>query len=184
MPTTQEEKPAKPRQRSRKAAETRKAKAAPPTQVLPEQVAPEAEPVSVALEPVEAELVEATQIEATAAEAVPVTIEKPAETALSGEVLLPEVRDPVTAVAGPADFVLVLGDYTRNSWAARRLLVERLMAARSFGEVMEIQGEFARQAYANFVTQSQRISVLYGEWAQQFFRPFDELAGPRTRTVR
>jgi hypothetical protein len=55
---------------------------------------------------------------------------------------------------------------------------------RSIDEAIEIQGEFAKQAYANFLAHSERICVLYGEWAQQFFRPFDKFATQWTRIGR
>jgi len=67
-------------------------------------------------------------------------------------------------------------DYTRKSFEESRFLVEKLMGVRSLDKAMEIQAEFARQAYANFVAQSQNICELYSELARQTFRPWEGLA--------
>jgi hypothetical protein len=114
-----------------------------------------------------------------------VAMEKaPEKATLIGEVLPPEVRDPARRIAGLPAIALAYGDYTRTSWANGRLLAERLMTVRSLSEAVEIHGEFAKQAYANFVTQSQRISALYGEWAQPFFVPLETFSTGWTRIGR
>jgi Phasin protein len=197
MPTTQEEKPAKPRQRSRK-TDQRKAKGEKKVEVRSEE-----NPVSAVMAPIEADEVEIAQVEVTPVEITPVevtpveiaavevaalaiapvaiTMEKAEDVALSGEVLPPEVREHAPQTAGAQAIALAYGDYTRKSLLAGRFLVERLITVRSFDEAFEIQGEFARQAYENFVAHSERICELYGAWAQQYFRPFDKFATQWTR---
>ena len=194
MPTTREEKPAaKSRQRNRK-TDQRKAKGEKKVEVRPEadpvsaimapmeaaqEVAPvevtPAEITAVEITPVEITPVEIAPIEIASVEVapVPVTVETEAVAALSGEVL-PPVREHAPQTAGAQAIALAYGDYTRKSWLTGRFLVERLITARSFDEAIEIQGDFARQAYANFVAHSERICELYGAWAQQCFRPFDK----------
>ena len=203
MPTTQEEKPAKPRQRSRK-TDQRKAKGEKKVEVRSEE-----NPVSAVMAPIEAAEVEIAQVaqveiaqveiaevevtpvEIAAAEVaavaiapVAITMEKAEEVALSGEVLPPEVREHAPQTAGAQAIALAYGDYTRKSLLAGRFLVERLVTVRSFDEAFEIQGEFARQAYENFVAHSERICELYGAWAQQYFRPFDTFAAPGIKADR
>jgi len=203
MPTTQEEKPAKPRQRSRK-TDQRKAKGEKKVEVRSEE-----NPVSAVMAPIEAaeveiaqvaqvEIAQAVQVEIAEVEVTPVeiaavevapvaiapvaiTMEKAEEVALSGEVLPPEVREHAPQTAGAQAIALAYGDYTRKSLLAGRFLVERLVTVRSFDEAFEIQGEFARQAYENFVAHSERICELYGAWAQQYFRPFDTFAAQWNR---
>jgi hypothetical protein len=197
MPTTREEKPtAKSRQRNRK-TDQRKAKGEKKVEVRPE-----VDPVSAIVTPMEAAPVETTPVEVTPAEITPVeitpveiapveiapveiaavevapvamTVETAAVTALSGEVL-PPVREHAPQTAGAQAIALAYGDYTRKSWLNGRFLVERLITARSLDEAVEIQGEFAKQAYANFVAHSERICELYGAWAEQCFRPFENVA--------
>jgi hypothetical protein len=200
MPTTQEEKPAKPRQRSRK-TDQRKAKGEKKVEVRSEE-----NPVSAVMAPIEAAEVEIAQVaqvetaeveiaevdvapvEIAAVDVAPVevaavaiaptaiTMEKAENAALSGEVLPPEVREHAPQTAGAEAIALAYGDYTRKSLLAGRFLVERLVTVRSFDEAFEIQGEFARQAYENFVAHSEKICELYGAWAQQYFRPVDKFA--------
>jgi hypothetical protein len=177
MPTTQEEKPAKPRQRSRK-ADQRNQKGEPRATTTPEldQTSAIVAPAAVEVEPAEVEPVAIAALE----EATEV------EVALSGEVLPPDAANtmpPLNTVSFQT-VAQAYGDYTRKSWQASRFLVERLITVRTFDEAIEIQGEFAKQAYANFVTQSERICELYGELAKQFFRPFEKFATERTRIGR
>jgi len=178
MPTIEEEKPAKPRQRSRKTADQRTAKAGQKAQAQAVDEAVDdagSDVVSPAIAPIEAAEVDAEPV---------VALETAPEAALSGEVLPPEIRNPVPEAAGLPAIVQAYDDYTRKSWLTGRFLVERMITVRSFDEAIEIQGEFAKQAYANFLVHSERICVLYGEWAQQFFRSFDKLATQWTRISR
>ena len=168
MPTIQEEKAAKRRARNRK-ADQRGSKGG-QKQV---EVKAEVDPVSPMV--AEPEVVEA---EVAAVEVAPVVAMEPVvvaerveETALVGEVLPPEVLKPAPHVDGFQAMAQAYGEYTKKSWLNGRFLMERLIAARTFDEAIEIQGEFAKQAYTNFLTQSQKMCVLYGEWTQQFFRP-------------
>jgi hypothetical protein len=172
MPTTQEEKPAKSRARNRKAdqrssksrqqqVEVRAAEPDPVSPMVAEAEVAEAEMAAVDVAPAAAE-----------ADVAPVVaMEKVVEPALSGEVLPPEIPQAASQAAPLQAIAQAYGEYTQKSWLNGRVLVERLIAVRSFDEAIEIQGEFAKQAYTNFLTQSERICVLYGEWAQQFFRP-------------
>jgi len=65
------------------------------------------------------------------------------------------------------------GDYTKKSLQDTRSFVEKLMGVRSLDKAIEIQSEFARQAYETFVAESQKISELYSELAKQIFKPFE-----------
>ena len=181
MSTTQRDKPTgKPRQRSRK-ADQRNQKGEPQAAVRPDQNETRA-----IVAPAEAERAPAAM--AVAEDVADTTPSDTAlsEAALSGEMLPPDIRD-TTSPSNPLGLQSVAqayGDYTRKSWQASRFLVERLVTARTFDEAIEIQGEFAKQAYANFLAQSERICELYGELAKQFFRPFDKFATGWTRIGR
>jgi hypothetical protein len=94
---------------------------------------------------------------------------------LIGEVAPADV--PSIATAAPAanheislqTIANAYGDYTKRSFQEARSFVEKLMVARSFDKAIEIQTEFARQAYENFVAESQKIYELYSELAKQIF---------------
>ena len=177
MPTTQQDKPtAKARQRSRK-ADQRNQKGEPQAAVSPDL--DQTNPIAA---PAEAE----AQVEVEAAPAAMAALEEVTEVALSGEVLPPDAGD-TTPSLNAVSFQTVAqayGDYTRKSWQAGRFLVERLITVRTLDEAIVVQSEFAKQAYVNFVAQSERICELYGELAKQFFRPFEKFATERTRIGR
>jgi hypothetical protein len=109
-------------------------------------------------------------------------------TAAPADVPLPGELEPanagsigatVPADSHPIDMQTIANayrDYTRKSLQESRFLVEKLIGVRSFDRAMEVQTEFARQAYADFVAQSQRIFALYGELARQTLRPWQGFA--------
>jgi hypothetical protein len=49
---------------------------------------------------------------------------------------------------------------------------------------VEVQTEFAKQAYETFVAESQKIRQLYGELAKQTLKPLQGLTGKTTRGAR
>jgi len=101
---------------------------------------------------------------------------------LIGEVIPPDVppagtTQPAAGFAGGIHAIAnAYSDYTRKSFQESRSFVERLMGVRSFEEAIEVQGEFAKLAYANFVAESQKMVGLYGQLARQFFRPWGFVA--------
>jgi hypothetical protein len=179
MPTTQEEKSAKARSRSRKADQRRSKSGQPQVEQPQVEMTAEPDPVSPMVaetDPMVAEAEVAAAVEAAPTVATEQAFEQASEPALSGEVLPREVIAPQSGVDGLQAIAQAYGDYTRKSWLNSRFLIERLMTVRSFDEAVQIQGEFTKQAYTNFLVQSERICVLYGEWTQQFFRPIEKLA--------
>jgi hypothetical protein len=98
---------------------------------------------------------------------------------LTGEVLPPDVSS--TRATAPIDYhpvslqtiVHAYANYSIRSFEENRSFVEKLIAVRSFDQAIEVQTGFARQAYANFVAESQKICELYGELARQIVRPWE-----------
>ena len=110
----------------------------------------------------------------------------PVEAPLVGEVL-PPIGATALADHGPVTIRTIAaayGDYTTRSFEEGTSFVAKLMGARSFDKAIEVQTEFARQAYANFFAQSQRICELYGELAKQAFRPWERFAAKVTQGGR
>src|SRR5205823_1419274 len=75
-------------------------------------------------------------------------------------------------------------DYTRKSLEETTSFVEKLTGVRSLDKAIEIQAEFAKQAYETFVAESQRICELYSELAKQIFKPFAGLLAKVTHSGR
>jgi Phasin protein len=93
----------------------------------------------------------------------------------------PATTPPAVAPAStpPIDFQIIAtaySDYTRKSLEQTRSFAEKLAGVRSLDKAIEIQTEFARQAYETFVTESQKIRELYSGLARQSFeRTFAKL---------
>jgi phasin family protein len=64
------------------------------------------------------------------------------------------------------------GDYTRKSLEETTSFIDKLTGVRSLDKAIEIQAEFAKQAYETFIAESQRICELYSELTRQIFKPF------------
>src|SRR5258707_5213005 len=102
------------------------------------------------------------------------------------------VDAPSIGAAAPADNVPVsmqtianaYSDYTRKSLEETTSFVEKLTGMRSLDKAIEIQAEFAKQAYETFVAESQRICELYSELARQIFKPFAGLLAKATHSGR
>jgi phasin family protein len=163
MSTTHRDKPSgKPRQRSRKADQR--------SQKSDQQRSPE-------LDQRDAK----EQIDATVASTDASTI---------GTVALADA--PSTGAVAPADnfpisiqtIVNAHGDYTKKSFQETRTFVEKLVGVRSLDKAIEIQTEFARQAYETFVAESQKICELYSELAKQILKPLEGFMAKVTQAGR
>jgi hypothetical protein len=100
-----------------------------------------------------------------------------------------DTRQQVDAAVAPADDLAIdfqtiataYGDYTRKSLEETRAFVEKLSGVRSLDKAIEIQTEFAKQAYETFVMESQKIRKLYRGLAKQSFKPLEDLAKTKER---
>jgi hypothetical protein len=185
MSTTQQDKPGgKPRKRGQK-ADRRGQK--PGQQQSPKLDQPDESEISAMVASTDA-MVASTDVSASDAAApaemsligevdVPLTGEVDAP--LIGEVLPPDVSS--MRATAPIDYhpislqtiVHAYANYSIRSFEENRSFVEKLIAVRSFDQAIEVQTGFARQAYTNFVAESQKICELYGELARQIFRPWE-----------
>ena len=179
MSTTQQDKPgAKQRQRNRKADQRnqksqQKAAGGHDQGRIDPIVAPVEAVAPIEAAPVEIAPVEAAPIEVAPTEAASVAMameETAAETAVKDEMVPPQI--PVPNAVGLQAIAQAQSEYTRKSLQAGRSLVERMITVRRFDEAVEVQSEFAKQTYVNFIAQSQKIGELYGDLAKQFFKPF------------
>ena len=71
------------------------------------------------------------------------------------------------------------GNYTKKSFEQTQAFVEKLSGVRSLDKAVEIQTEFAKQAYETFVTESQKIRELYRGLAKQNLRHFEGIAAKK-----
>jgi phasin family protein len=76
------------------------------------------------------------------------------------------------------------GNYTKKSFEDTKAFVEKLAGVRSLEKAVEIQTEFAKQAYETFVTESQKIRELYSGLAKQSLKPFEGLVAKKSQPTR
>ncbi len=64
-------------------------------------------------------------------------------------------------------------DYAKKSVESRLALGEKLLAAKSFETVIQIQTEYAKTAYADFVAQAAKMGELHSNLAKAAFKPIE-----------
>ena len=101
-------------------------------------------------------------------------------------------KDQVDAAIAPADIPAIdfqtiataYGNYTKKSFAETKAYVEKLSGVRSIDKIVEIQTEFAKQAYETFVAESKKIRELYSGLAKQNLTPFESFVARKNRAAR
>jgi hypothetical protein len=96
--------------------------------------------------------------------------------------IVPEAA-PVTVAETPVSLRTIAdayGDYTRKSFEQTKCFFDKLTDVRSLDRAVEVQTEYARQAYETFVSQAQKIHHLHQELARQRFERFEGLMGTQT----
>lgn len=72
---------------------------------------------------------------------------------------------------GMQDIATESTDYSKKTFAAGSAMFEKLLGARSVELAIQIQTEFAKQAYEGFVSQATRVSELYTRVASDALKP-------------
>jgi hypothetical protein len=70
-----------------------------------------------------------------------------------------------------------LADYSKKSFEGSAAALERLMSAKTIDKAMEVQNEYLRSAYQDFVAQSAKLGELYAELAKEAYKPFEGILG-------
>lgn len=63
-------------------------------------------------------------------------------------------------------------DYSRKAFEAGTVTAEKLVSAKSIEKAVEVQVDYAKQAYEGFVAQATKMSELYAEMAKDAYKPF------------
>ena len=64
-------------------------------------------------------------------------------------------------------------EYSKKSIDDRLAFVEKLLGAKSFDTVIQIQSDYAKTSYEGFVAQTKKMGELYSDLAKAAFKPFD-----------
>ncbi len=65
-------------------------------------------------------------------------------------------------------------DYTKKSVETRLALGEKLLGVKSLETVIQIQSEYAKSAYADFVAQATKMGELHSSLAKAAFKPVEQ----------
>jgi len=73
------------------------------------------------------------------------------------------------AQAIAAEFV----DYSKKSVEDSTAAWEKLLGAKSLETAMEVQSEYLKSSYQDFVAEATKLSELYADMAKQAYKPFE-----------
>jgi hypothetical protein len=65
-------------------------------------------------------------------------------------------------------------DYTKRSFEEGTATVEKLLAAKSFEQAVEIQTGYAKRAYDDYMHQVSRLGGLYADLAKEAYKPVEK----------
>ena len=99
--------------------------------------------------------------------ASPAAVTSPAAVASPDALAIRAVAPANTPAIDFQTIATAYSDYTRKSFEQTKSFVEKLSGVRSLDKAIEIQTEFAKQAYETFVQESQKIRELYSGLARQ-----------------
>jgi len=71
-------------------------------------------------------------------------------------------------------------EYSKKSYEDSSAAVEKLVSAKSLDKAIEIQTDFAKNAYETFVAQATKMSELYADLAKDAYKPFEAAAAKAT----
>jgi hypothetical protein len=66
-----------------------------------------------------------------------------------------------------------MADYSKKSFEDGTKAMEKLFGVKSLDKAIEIQADYVKAAYEDFVAQATKISELYVGFAKETFKPFE-----------
>jgi phasin family protein len=74
-------------------------------------------------------------------------------------------------------------DYSKRSLQASTTYLQKLAGAGSLENAIEIQSEFAKQAFEEFFSQANKVGELYSNLAKEAFKPVESVVA-KVQSVR
>src|SRR4051794_31266838 len=66
-----------------------------------------------------------------------------------------------------------VADYSKRAFEQGTAAAEKLVGAKSFEKVVEVQTDYAKTAYESFVSEATKLGELYTQLAQEAYKPFE-----------
>jgi hypothetical protein len=73
-----------------------------------------------------------------------------------------------------------IADYSKRSFDQGTKTVENLLGARSLDKAVEVQTEYARSAYEDYVSHATKLGQLYTDLAKETFKSYQDFASKLT----
>jgi phasin family protein len=64
-------------------------------------------------------------------------------------------------------------DYSRKAFEDGTAAAEKLFSAKSIDKAVEVQSDYLKTAYEQFVAQATKVGELYAGMAQEIYKPFE-----------
>jgi phasin family protein len=78
-----------------------------------------------------------------------------------------------TVSKGLQEIAAESSEYSKKAIAANSAVMEKLLGAKTVETAIQIQTDFAKQAYEGFVAQATKINELYSKVAKEAFKPVE-----------
>jgi phasin family protein len=70
-------------------------------------------------------------------------------------------------------------DYSKRTFDDSFRAWEQLIGAKSLGQMIEIQSQFAKKAYDSYVSEMSKLGEMYASLARNAYKPVEQAAGRR-----
>jgi len=70
-----------------------------------------------------------------------------------------------------------MADYSRKAFEDGTAAAEKLFGAKSIDNAVEVQSDYLKSAYEQFVAQATKVGELYAGMAQEAYKPFEASMG-------
>jgi hypothetical protein len=67
------------------------------------------------------------------------------------------------------------GEFAKRSFEHGTEVIQKLAATRTLDKALEVQGEFVRTSYENFVAQAAKVGTHYTNLAREAFAPIEAM---------
>ena len=84
------------------------------------------------------------------------------------------------ASKGAQAIAVEVTDYSKKAFEEGTAAFEKLLGAKSFEKVIELQQDYLKGAYEGFVTQATKIGELYANVAKEAYKPYESYLGKIT----
>ena len=84
-------------------------------------------------------------------------------------------QEPASLSKGWQSIAVEATEYSKKSFETGSAAIEKLVSAKSLEKAIEIQTDFAKQAYEGFVAEATKIGELYAELYKDTYKPFESI---------